>query len=172
MIPSGARKLFDADEVAAAFDRMAVRINAELPDEEILMLPVMNGGMFTVCELAPRIERRQRVDYVHATRYRGDTRGAEIEWLHWPSLPDEIRTVLLVDDIFDEGHTMAAVRERLPERFRVFTAALTLKRHARGLDRDWVDFHGLEVPDVYVFGCGMDYRENHRELRDIWALDE
>jgi len=172
MIPDGARRLFDAPEVARAYDNLAARLNDDLPDAEILLLPVMTGGMFVACELARRIRRRQRLDYVHATRYRGRTRGGGIEWLHWPSLPDSLDTVLLVDDIFDEGHTMAAVRERLAGRYRVFTAALVRKRHARGLGRDWVDYHGLEVPDVYVFGCGMDYRENHRELPEIWAIDE
>lgn len=171
MIPDGATQLFDEQTVARAYDGMAEKLNAALPETEVLLLPVMTGGMFTACELAPRIRRPQRVDYVHASRYRGNTRGGEIEWLHWPSLPTTVDTVVLIDDIFDEGHTMAAVRERLPERFRVYTAALALKRHERGLARDWVDFHGLEVPDIYVFGCGMDYRENLRELRAIWTID-
>ncbi len=171
MIPEGATRLFDQQTVAAAYDELAAKLNADLPQTEVLLLPVMTGGMFTACELAPRIRRPQRMDYVHASRYRGKTRGAAIEWLHWPSLPKSVDVVILIDDIFDEGHTMAAVRERLPEHFRVFTAALALKRHARGLNRDWVDYYGLEVPDIYVFGCGMDYLENHRELREIWAVD-
>ncbi|MEX0916398.1 MAG: hypoxanthine-guanine phosphoribosyltransferase, partial [Wenzhouxiangellaceae bacterium] len=94
----------------------------------------------------------------------------EIEWLHWPEFPPGEQTLLLIDDIFDEGHTLDAIRARLPERFRVVTVALALKQHERGLDRDWIDLHGLVVPDIYVFGCGMDYRENFRELPDIWAL--
>ena len=130
----------------------------------------MNGGMFPACELARRIRRAMRFDYVHATRYRGGTCGAGVEWLHWPSLPAGDETVLLIDDIFDEGQTLAAIRDRLPAQFRVVSAALALKRHERGLQRDWIDVFGLEVPDVYVFGCGMDYKENFRELPDIWAV--
>lgn len=171
MIPAQARQLYDEAAVASAYDRLAARLNADLPDTEVLLLPVMTGGMFTACELAPRIERPQRIDYVHASRYRGNTTGGGIEWLHWPALPEAVDVVVLIDDIFDEGHTMAAVRERLPESYRVYTAALALKRHDRGLDRGWIDYFGIEVPDVYVFGCGMDYRENHRELREIWAID-
>ncbi|MEX2499776.1 MAG: phosphoribosyltransferase family protein [Wenzhouxiangellaceae bacterium] len=170
MMPSGAYRLFDAADVAAAYDQMAVRLNDELPDREVLLLPVMTGGMFPACELARRIRRPQRIEYVHATRYRGATRGTEIEWLHWPEFPPGEQTLLLIDDIFDEGHTLDAIRARLPERFRVVTVALALKQHERGLDRDWIDLHGLVVPDIYVFGCGMDYRENFRELPDIWAL--
>jgi len=169
-MPEGAYKVFDAEAVSAAFDAIAARLNDNLPDHEVMLLPVMTGGMFPACELARRIRRPMKIDYVHATRYRGKTRGAEIEWLHWPELPDKDETVLLIDDIFDEGHTLAAIRARLPERFRVTTIALALKEHDRGLQRNWVDIHGLSVPDVYVFGCGMDYHNNFRELPDIWAV--
>lgn len=170
MMPRGAYKLFDAEQVGRAYDEIAQRLNDELPQHEVLLLPVMTGGMFPACELARRIRRPMRIDYVHATRYRGQTRGSDIEWLHWPALPDRPETVLLIDDIFDEGHTFAAIRERLPSRYRVISVALALKQHERGLQRDWIDIHGLQVPDVYVFGCGMDYHENYRELADIWAL--
>jgi len=169
MMPEGAYRLFSAADIARAYDRMAERLNAELPNEEILLLPVMTGGMFPACELARRIRRPLRIDYVHATRYRGETSGSNLEWRHWPELRAGTRSVLVVDDIFDEGHTLAAIRDRLPDDYAVTTAALALKQHNRGLRRDWLDHHGVVVPDVYVFGCGMDYRENHRELPDIWA---
>lgn len=170
MMPEGAYKLFDAEAVAIAYDEIAARLNRELPAHEIMLLPVMTGGMFPVCELARRIRRPMKFDYVHATRYRGKMRGSEIHWLHWPELPDGEETVLLIDDIFDEGHTLAAIRDRLPAQFCVISVALALKQHDRGLPRDWIDIHGLVVPDVYVFGCGMDYQENFRELPDIWAI--
>ena len=169
MMPEGAYRLFDAAQVAKAYDGMAERLNAALPEREILLLPVMNGGMFPACELARRIERPLRIDYVHATRYRGETSGSTLEWRHWPDFQPGRHSVLLIDDIFDEGHTLAAIRDRLPVDYEVTTAALVLKAHERGLGRDWLDHYGLVVPDVYVFGCGMDYREHFRELPDIWA---
>ena len=170
MMPEGAYRLFDAARVAEAYDGMAERLNAALPEREILLLPVMTGGMFPACEVARRIRRPLRIDYVHATRYRGETSGAALEWRHWPDFPPGPRSVLLIDDIFDEGHTLAAIGERLPANYEVTTAALVLKQHQRGLNRAWLDHYGLIVPDVYIFGCGMDYQENFRELPDIWAL--
>lgn len=169
MMPENVYRLFDAAEVGRAYDEMAERLNAELPQQEILLLPVMTGGMFPACEMARRIQRPLQIDYVHATRYRGETSGSDLQWLHWPDFSHQPHSVLLIDDIFDEGHTLAAIRDRLPANYEVTTAALVLKQHERGLDRDWLDHHGLVVPDVYVFGCGMDYRENYRELPDIWA---
>lgn len=170
MMPRGSYRVFEAGQVARAYDDMAARLNDQLPDGEILLLPVMNGGMFPACELARRIRRPMRFDYVHASRYQGKMSGAEVEWLRWPALPGGEQTVLLIDDIFDEGYTLAAISDRLPNSYRVISAALVLKQHDRGLARDWVDVHGLVVPDVYVFGCGMDFQENYRELPEIWAV--
>lgn len=171
-LPDGAECLFDEAAVGRAYDGLADRLAAALPRGEILMLTVMTGGLFPAVELASRLDRPMQIDYVHATRYRGGTRGGEIEWVRWPALPVSRRTILLVDDIFDEGNTLAAVRERLADDHHVVTAVLARKLHDRGLARDWIDHYGLDVPDRYVFGCGMDYHEHWRELPAIWALPD
>ena len=171
-LPQGAECLFDADQVDRAYDDLAERLDAALPDGPVLLLTVMTGGLFPAVELARRLDRPLTLDYVHATRYRGATRGGDIEWIRWPRVPDDAGTVLLIDDIFDEGHTLAAVRERLAAHHPVTTAVLALKQHDRGLPRDWVDHVALDVPDRYVFGCGMDYAERWRELPEIWALPD
>ncbi|MFU8877538.1 MAG: phosphoribosyltransferase [Wenzhouxiangellaceae bacterium] len=172
MIPKAARQLLSASRISAAWDEIAAALNRDLPDEEVTLLPVMNGGIFPACELARRLDRRIRFDYVHATRYRGGTRGGEIEWLHWPKLSQTPETVILVDDIFDEGYTLKAIHDRIAADYRVVTAVLLRKQHDRGLARDWVDYHGIDIPDVYVFGCGMDYHENFRELPEVWYMPE
>ena len=170
-MPEGSSVLIAAEAVSKAYEDLAKRVDETVPAGEVLMLPVMNGGMFPALELARRLPRRQRFDYVHATRYRGATRGDVLSWLHWPELPEQGMTVHLIDDIFDEGYTLQAICQRLPARFDVYTVVLACKQHDRGLPRDWVDFVGLEVPDHYVFGCGMDYSEYHRELDEIWTLN-
>lgn len=171
--PSGAERLIGAGQVAAALDDQARRLAARLPaDVDVSLVALMKGGMYPTVALSRRLERALAVDYVHATRYRDRTQGGDIEWVHWPDPARLGDYVVVVDDIFDEGHTMAAVVERLKSdgHLRVMTAVLALKRHDRGLPRDWVDDHALEVPDRYVFGCGMDYRGLWRQLDDIWAL--
>jgi len=171
--PAGAERLVDAVTIADALDRQARRLNTLFPPETVLSVVVlMKGGMYPAIELMRRLGRSLTVDYVHATRYRDTTRGGRIEWRHWPAIDQPARPVLLVDDIFDEGHTMAAVRDRLQAEGveSVTTAVLALKQHDRGLARDWVDDFALEVPDRYVFGCGMDYQGLWRQLDEIWAL--
>lgn len=169
---AGSHLVYSARQVQDACDALAVTLNRELPDGQVQLLVVMTGGMFPACELARRIQRPLVFDYVHATRYRGATRGRDVQWLHWPETIPSDGTILVVDDIFDEGHTLQAIHDRLPGPERVFTVTLVRKLHDRGLPRDWVDFHALDVDDNYVFGCGMDWAERYRELPEIRALDE
>ncbi|MEE4639429.1 MAG: phosphoribosyltransferase family protein [Wenzhouxiangella sp.] len=171
--PAGSDCVLTAATVAAALDRQAQRLSLRLADRrDVTMMVLMNGGLYPAVELARRLDFPFAMDHVHATRYRGATSGGELHWGRWP---DKVRgSVLLVDDIFDEGHTLRAVRERLltDGADEVVTAVLALKQHDRGLRRDWVDDAALTVPDRYVFGCGMDWHGYWRQLDDIWALPE
>jgi hypoxanthine phosphoribosyltransferase len=169
--PENARELIGRDQVARALDQQAERLEQRLADiSEVTLVVLMNGGMFPGVELARRLRRPFRLDYVHATRYRDRNEGGELHWDRWPS---QVRgSIVLVDDIFDEGVTLQAVKQRLvgAGADAVVTVAMTIKQHNRGLPRDWVDDAALEVPDRYVFGCGMDWHGYWRQLDAIWAV--
>lgn len=142
-----------------------------------VFLTVMHGGLPFAGQLALELGALGldlEFDYLHATRYRGATSGGELVWKHRPATPLRGRRVLLVDDIVDEGHTLAAVRmwclsEGASE---VRIAALTVKRHDRCVAGLCADYAGLDVPDRYVFGYGMDYHEQGRNLPAIYALKD
>lgn len=163
--------LHDAAAVHAALDRMAAAIAAELRDSDPLVITVMQGGLVPAGLLLPRLDFPLQVDYLHATRYNGQTRGGEIQWVARPVQPLDGRVVLLVDDIYDEGHTLAAiVRACLAAGARrVYSAVLLDKQHGRKADYR-PDFIGLPVADRYVFGMGMDYREYLRNAPGIFAV--
>lgn len=170
--------LFDRAALDAAIARMAGDIRADYAGERPLYLTLMHGGMPFAGLLALHLgeggEMDPEFDYLHATRYRGKTSGAELHWLHRPATPLAGRRVLLVDDILDEGHTLAAVRDWcLGEgAAEVRIAALAVKRHDRCVPGIAADYVGVEVPDRYVFGFGMDYHEQGRGLPAILALRE
>lgn len=169
--PQDAERLLDRGTIARALDEQAERLEERLAEHDrVTLMVLMNGGLYPAVELAKRLQRPILMDHVHATRYRGETRGGELHWGRWPSRVEG--SILLVDDIFDEGHTLQAVREKLltDGAEAVITAVLTLKQHDRGLPRDWVDDVALTVPDRYVFGCGMDWHGYWRQLEEIWAL--
>ncbi len=168
-----AEEIFSAAEVEAALDRMAAQITPSLRGSDPLALVVMKGGLIPAGMLLPRLDFPLRLDYIHATRYRDRTFGAD---LHWKKAPEESlqgRTVLVIDDILDEGHTLEAIVSYCREQGarRVFSAVLVEKRHDRGCGFQ-ADFVGLEAPDRYLFGCGMDYLGWGRNLASIRAVLE
>jgi len=166
--------LFNREEVSAAVQKMADEINEYYGDEPLVMISVLTGAIIPAAWLVTKLKMPIQMDFVHATRYRGGLYGAELEYRVPPRLNLEDRHVLIVDDIFDEGNTLAAIRGSVEKRKArsVKMASLVRKDHDRGLPRDYVDFIGLDVPDVYVFGCGMDAYEEWRHLDEILVLGE
>lgn len=169
--PDNARLIFDVQTIGDALDAQAIRLTQRLEGiDEITLMALMNGGMIPAAELIKRLPVPMRMDYVHATRYREARRGGALDWVRLPKSLSG--TVVLVDDIFDEGHTMAAVKAALLDAGAddVITVAAVRKQHDRGLPRDWVDDVALDVPDEYVFGFGMDIDGLWRQLGSIWSV--
>jgi len=167
-----AELVHDHGQLQQAIARMGREIDAELAGEVPIFLPVMNGAVVMAGELAMAIRTDLEFDYVHATRYRGSTRGRTLHWIKPPPSGLRDRTVLLVDDILDEGHTLEAIRDYCLGHGarRVLIAVLCRKQHGRSVAGLHADFVGVEVPDRYVFGYGMDYYEQGRNLPGIYAI--
>jgi hypoxanthine phosphoribosyltransferase len=155
-----------------AIARMAKQIHADYDGDRPLYLTVMHGGMIFASLLALELGFDVEFDYLHATRYRGKTYGGGLQWLRHPTVPMIGRRVLLVDDILDEGHTLAAVRKAclLEGAAEVRIAVLTRKDHDRCVPDLVADYIGVDVPDRYVFGFGMDYHDQGRNLPGVYAL--
>lgn len=165
--------LFGRTEIDLALDRLAGQIASALSDEFPLVLCVMGGGVVFAGELLPRLGFPLEFDYLHATRYRGGLRGGEIEWVVMPRTTVSDRVVLLLDDILDEGHTLAGTKAKLLEMgaARVEIAVLTEKDlgHGKPVTPDYV---GLHLPNRFVFGMGMDAHGLWRNLPAIYAMKE
>lgn len=153
--------------------RIGTEIERELAGTPAIFMTVMQGALMFAGQLATSIAAPLTFDYVHATRYRGATQGGELTWIKRPSSALAGATVLLVDDILDEGHTLHAISAycRSEGAARVLVAVLCEKRHGRTVPGMRADFVGVEVPDRYVFGYGMDYHEQGRNLPAIYAVD-
>jgi len=164
---------FNHKQIEAALDVMASDIEILLQDKNPLLLCVMNGGLITMAQLLLRLQFPLQYDYIHATRYQGGTQGSELNWISKPSASLENRNVLIVDDILDEGLTMAAIVEycNCNGAATVHSAVLVNKRHDRK-SLAQADFTGLHVNDRYVFGYGMDYKGYLRNLNGIYAVIE
>ena len=171
-----ARVVHEKDVLETAIQRIAADIRREYDDDDVpLFLTVMNGGLPFAAQLAFALGERGldlHFDYLHATRYRGQTSGSGLAWLHRPATPMQGRKVLLADDILDEGHTLLAIKHWCEDQgaAEVRIAVLAEKKHDRCVDDISADHVGVEVPDAYVFGYGMDYHEQGRNLPAIYAL--
>lgn len=172
-----AELIHDRSTLQAAIADIAGRIVPDYRDDPQppLFVTIMHGGMLFAAELALELGSRGldvEFDYLHATRYRGQTSGSGLAWLHRPASTMRDRRVLLVDDILDEGHTMRAVKRWCEDQNArdVRVAVLCTKRHDRCVEGIHADYCGVDVPDRYVFGYGMDYREQGRNLPGIHAL--
>ncbi|MFB1011250.1 MAG: hypoxanthine-guanine phosphoribosyltransferase [Thiopseudomonas sp.] len=160
-------------EVEAAISRVAAQIGEQLRDSNPLVFCVMNGGLIFAGQLLTQLDFPLEQSYLHATRYRNETRGGELCWKARPDVSFAGREVLVIDDILDEGHTLMAIVDscRQAGARQVYTAVLLDKQHQRKADPAFrADFVGLECVDRYVFGYGMDYRGYWRNAPGIFAV--
>jgi hypoxanthine phosphoribosyltransferase len=165
--------LFTAEEVNGALERMAKEITARLADANPLLFCVMHGGLITAGRLLPLLPFPLESGYLHATRYGHETCGGHLDWKVRPTEDLRGRTVLLIDDILDEGRTLWAIRDYCVQEGvkEVLTAVLVDKAHQRKIHPGMTaDFVGLVSPDRFLFGCGMDYKGYWRNTAAIYAV--
>jgi hypoxanthine phosphoribosyltransferase len=172
-ILSQADLLYSSGQVQAALHKVAREINAKLADQHPLVLSVMGGAVVFTGQLLPLLDFPLDFDYVHVSRY-GDARhGGAMHWKVEPRENVRGRVVLLLDDILDEGHTLHALHERVMKlgAARCYSAVLADKQHGRKKPIH-ADFVGMELPNRFVFGYGMDVEGAWRNLPAIYAVKE
>lgn len=165
--------LADEHKVEAALERMAAEITERLADSNPLVYTVMNGGLILAGRILPRLPFPLEVAYLHATRYGHAIQGTLLDWRVRPTQDLRERTVLVLDDILDEGHTLAAIIDYLKAEGarEVRSAVLVHKQHDRkAFPGMRADFTGLDIADRFLFGCGMDYKGYWRNAPGIYAV--
>lgn len=168
-----AEVIYTEAQVNDAVARLAGEITYALGAQQPLVLCVMGGAVVFAGQLLPKLSFPLEFDYVQASRYHSGTSGQHLVWKVTPGENVRGRTVLLLDDILDEGHTLAAVREKCLQAGAKQVVIAVLTEKDTGRDKPIVaDFVGLHVPNRYVFGCGMDVYGWWRNLPAIYALTD
>lgn len=159
--------------VAQTLQRMATDVTQVLSHQQPLVLCVMGGAVVFTGQLLPQLRFPLDFDYLHLTRYDKKMTGGAIHWQAEPKENMQDRVVLVLDDILDEGITLAAIRDKVLENgAKAFYSAVFAEK-ATGRSRSFkADFVGLTVPNRYVFGFGMDIHGAWRNLPAIYAVKD
>lgn len=170
-----AEEIFDQEAVQAAVKRVADTLNARFGDPKDaafpLVLGVMGGAVVFTGHLLPQLRFPLEFDYIHVSRYGDEDQGGRVIWKVIPRPNVAGRTIIVLDDILDEGETLAQVKRRLldmgaAEVIITVFADKTLKR-SKPIKADIV---GLTIPDRFVIGFGMDVYGYWRNLPGLWAI--
>lgn len=165
-----AELIFNETECETALQSMAQKISVDLSENYPLVLSVMGGAVVFTGKLLPLLRFPLDFDYIHITRYGDKLEGGEFRWLRKPQNVAG-REILVLDDILDEGHTLAAVKQHIldagAKSCRTAVFANKLINHDKPHQADYI---GLNVPNRYVFGYGMDAQNMWRNLAAIYAL--
>jgi hypoxanthine phosphoribosyltransferase len=176
------RVLFDESTIYRRLDTIAAQISKDYRDKELTVIAVLNGSLMFMADLLRRIPLPLKLDCLSVASYHGKAKtSGEVIFKSAtadPSFGGQIappdvkdRHVLILDDILDSGHTLAAIREKLetaqPRSIRVCVLLSKKKQRAREVDADYL---GFEIEDEFVVGYGLDYDERYRNLPCIGVL--
>ena len=171
-IMNNSEVLYTEEELNQQITRMANELQADIKNDIAVFLNVMNGGLFFGAKLLQQINQPIILDYVHASRYGKETYGSNhITWFRQPKLEIiQNRNVYIIDDILDEGHTLAEIK-----RFIMDIGAKSCKIVVlidKNINKDkpiQADYVGLSSPNKFLFGYGMDIYGLYRQLPQIYA---
>jgi hypoxanthine phosphoribosyltransferase len=166
------RVLFDEPAIHRRLDDIAAQVSSDYRDRELAVIAVLHGSLMFVADLLRRIPLPLKLDCVSVASYHGKAQSSSDVIFKDVTVPDVVgRDVLVLDDILDSGHTLAAIREKLetakPRSMRVCVLLSKKKQRVREVTPDYV---GFEIEDEFVVGYGLDFRERYRNLPYIGVL--
>jgi hypoxanthine phosphoribosyltransferase len=166
------KTLLTEDELRDGVQRLAQRIRAQYGRSPLTIVGILTGSIVLLADLIRLLDMPLRVGVLQASSYRrGVTRG-ELRINSEMMLDLQGKEVLLVDDIFDTGHTLATVMKQLqcfePASLR---AAVLLRKEGRQEVALEPSFIGFEIPNEFVVGYGLDYQDQYRHLRHLAVLE-
>ncbi len=164
--------LISEEEVEKRISEMGKIISEEYEGKEIHMICVLKGGVFFMCQLAKHITVPVTMDFMSISSYGDDTSSSGVvKIIKDLDEPLEGKDVLVVEDIIDSGRTLSYLMEilekRKPNSMRLCTLLDKPDRRVREVH---VDHMGFEIPDEFVVGYGLDYKQRYRNLPYIGVV--
>lgn len=174
------RRICTVEEIEAAIERLATALAADYRRQPLLLLGVLKGALCLTADLARALAGKAdgpseiMVDYICVERYGSlGSSGGKARLVMDAAVPIAGANVVVLDDIADNGRTLAFLRALLEERrpASLRTCAL-FDRPARRDVAVTIDYTGIAIPDVFAIGYGLDYKELYRNLPHLAELRE
>ena len=171
---NSASLLVDTQAIQRCIDKLASKLTDEYQGRNPICLVAMKGGLIFAGQLLTRLDFLLQVEYCHPTRGRQDILESEMAWKTRPPASIKNRDVLIIDDIYDEGHTLVSIAMKCEQMGAksVGVVVLVSKKHDRKIPIPASSIHcGFEVPDKFVFGFGLDYKGFFRNCNCIYMIE-
>jgi hypoxanthine phosphoribosyltransferase len=164
--------IYSEIEIKTVIKNIADQVNQTIKTDDLYVLCVMNGALIFAGQLLPRLEKNIQYSCIHATRYAASLTGGPIHWLVKPPIDIEGKTVLILDDILDEGITLREIATTcLAMKAKAIYTAVLFDKEITKEKSYFPNFIGLKVPNRFVFGYGLDCKGLGRNLPHLYALD-
>jgi hypoxanthine phosphoribosyltransferase len=175
MIEPIERVLFTEEQVSARIQEVAAEISRKYHGRDLKLIGVLKGSVFFLTALARAITEPVKIDFLAISSFRGRSGGAAQGMVRIAKDLDEPiqdEDVLLVEDIVDTGFTTRYLLQTLAGRGpRSLGICTLLDRSVRRIVQVPIDFRCFEIPDRFVVGFGLDYKQLYRNLKYIGALN-
>jgi hypoxanthine phosphoribosyltransferase len=163
--------LIPAATVKRSIENVAIEINNDFIDEEILFISILNGSFMFASDLLKKIKPLSQVSFVKLSSYSGDAPTGKFKELIGLDEDIEGRNVIIIEDIVDTGATIETIVKQLkvlkPKKLKIATLLFKPQAYQKNLK---IDYIGLEIPDNFLIGYGLDYNGYGRNFEDIYSL--
>jgi len=160
-----------SEKILEAVKKVADKINKDLAGESPVFLAVLNGSFRFAADLMKEINLNCEISFVKLASYHGTTSSGTITELIGLNQDLTGRTVIILEDIVDTGNTVEKLAEILNNKnvksFKIATAFFKPSAYTKKLK---IDYIGLEIPNDFVVGYGLDYDGLGRNLKDVFVL--
>jgi hypoxanthine phosphoribosyltransferase len=173
-MPAKLRLFLSAEQIQQRIQEIGAQIAADYPQGNMYLIGILKGACIFLSDLCRAIPLNTRIEFIGTSSYgRGKTTSGEVKLTKDLDVSIEGQDVILVEDIVDSGVTltylMQVLRQRKPRSIRIATLLDKPERRLRPIE---VDYVGFRIPDEFVVGYGLDYAEDHRNLKDICVITE
>lgn len=159
------------EQITSVVENMAEKMNLDLAGKNPLFICILNGAFMFAAELFKRINLMEaEISFVKLASYQGDKTSGQVKQLIGLNENIEGRTVVVLEDIVDSGLTISSINEVLQKQnpHEVLFASLLIKPDSIK-EKVNMDYVGMEIPNDFILGYGLDYNGHGRNLTDIYS---